>query len=220
MLASHRNNICEVSASILTKMAGTLRRLLSFSFDTLERMRRMPARTLWGLAAAATVVRLRIRNRGQRMVGAAPFAAVLSLLIVLRDGAHDLLWALAVAATAGLSAAFGTMPWTGQAQRSISRHGARGTAPPARHLARPRYTTRGRPDGPAVQTVSAVPGDGRHGASLGAPESPVRAREPDPVQIPRLTALSQVERLGFSPRNVRHAVLTHLAFEVFPDAAV
>jgi len=42
----------------------------------------------------------------------------------------------------------------------------------------------------------------------------------------RLTALAQVERLGFSPRDVRHIVLTHLDFdhagglEDFPNATV
>jgi len=73
----------------------------------------------------------------------------------------------------------------------------------ARHLTRPRYPTGERPDRPCLQTSSAVPGDGRHGASLRA-ESLVRAREPDPVRSRRLTALSQVERLGFSPRDVCH----------------
>ena len=43
---------------------------------------------------------------------------------------------------------------------------------------------------------------------------------------PRLTAMRQIERLGFSPREVRHIVMTHLDFdhtggiEDFPWAAV
>src|SRR3954451_24360377 len=105
-----------MTASAFTKVVGTRRRFASFPSGILDRKRYMPARTLWGLAAATKVARLGIRNRGQRTVGAVPFAAVLSSLIVLRDGTHELLWSLTVAGAGGLNAAFGTMLWTAQAR--------------------------------------------------------------------------------------------------------
>jgi len=128
---------------------GTLRRFASFPSDLFEWKRYMHARTFWGLAVATKVARLGIQNPGQCTVGAVPFAAVLSSLIVLRDGTHELLWSLAVASAGGLSAAFGTMLWTAQARCSVRRClERRRPLPHARHLTRPRYPTRERPDGP------------------------------------------------------------------------
>src|SRR3954452_13604769 len=90
----------------------------------------MHARTFWGLAGATKVARLGIQNPGQRTAAAVPFAAVLSSLIVIRDGTHELLWSLAVESAGGLSAAFGTMLWTAQSRCSVRRCRAQETASP------------------------------------------------------------------------------------------
>src|SRR4051794_27144421 len=104
--APYPDNIFESQLSILARVVGTLHRLSSFPCGILERTRCMPARTLWGLAATAKVARRGIRNRGQRTISAAPFAAVLWLLTCFEMGRTTFLWSLAVAGAGGLSAAF------------------------------------------------------------------------------------------------------------------